>query len=499
MKGREKMKKRFAILLAITLLISLTGCQDANTGRQVLRFESPLAGVTAGDNKLPDDSKDIKTQVKWRAQNIRTDGYQDGAKFPSVVVIKSTKELTDYYDANNQIFDLERRDKVYLDSSIGFLDACDQYDDAFFEEKYLIFVLLEEGSGSVRHEVRGVGRTADGKISISIDSILPDGAGTCDMVQWHIMLELSRDVLVETPSDILVYWGDILRWNGGTVEPPKPEPAFKMPPVGTLRTPEGDVILTLAGYDWTVQNSDGTASTTIADQASRPLLKESLKSITINSKFAENVYVYAVPGHYLPTDILGYFVKLHWEIEPSAVTYTCWPDAVWTDADARGETVYSLEESAFYAKHGGYLYEIVATWDDTGLGYHGTANYYVYIIGGQEHSHQTIIDAHIACGPALGYCGNTQTTLYIQNQPHTLMYDHAVILTDLLVNLNYDPMAVCRCMAEYKIDTELGKAYQINLTQGFVRCEKGQAALTQEQIDMIAEIIQCAQTTNETY
>ena len=216
-----------------------------------------------GNVKCPDDSKEAITEVEWAAQYIRTNGYQDGAKFPRVVVIKSAKELNEYYTANNQTFDLERKDKVYSDTTIGFLDACDQYDEAFFEKNYLIFVLLEEGSGSVRHEVRSVGQTLDKKISVSIDSILPNGAGTCDMAEWHIILELGRDVLVDTPSDVLVYWGDILRWNGSVVEPPKPEPAFKTPPKGTLSTPEGDVTLTSVGYDWTVLNSDGTATTTI--------------------------------------------------------------------------------------------------------------------------------------------------------------------------------------------------------------------------------------------
>ena len=42
------------------------------------------------------------------------------------------------------------------------------------------------------------------------------------------------------------------------------------------------------------------------------------------------------------------------------------------------------QDGAFYAKPGGYVYEIVATWEDTGLGYHGSANYYVFIVGGES-------------------------------------------------------------------------------------------------------------------
>ena len=452
------------------------------------------AEFTLGNVKCPDDSKETVTEVEWAVQYIRTNGYQDGAKFPRVVIIKNAKELNEYYTANNQTFDLERKDKVYSDTTIGFLDACDQYDETFFEKNYLIFVLLEEGSGSVRHEVRSVGQTSDKRISVSIDSILPDGAGTSDMAEWHIILELSRDVLVEAPSDVVVYWGDVLRWNGNVVEPPKPEPAFKTPPEGTLHTPEGDVTLTAVGYDWTVLNSDGTATTTIADQASRPLPKDSLKPVTINSKYAETIYL-PVPGSsvYEPTNSLGYLVKFAWEADPSHVTCTCWPDTVWQDSSVQSKEIpVDLSGGPFYAKEGGYIYEFAVTWDDTGAGYHGTANYYVYIVGGAEHNHQAAEEAQTVDDPVTGYCGNTWTTLYIDGKEYGFMGSNSVALTDLLVNLNYDPNKVCRCMPQYKADTEFGKNYHIHLDYAFVRCDKGQAELTAKQVEQIRAVIELA-------
>ena len=103
------------------------------------------------------DENQINTQepVDYGVQYIRTNGYMEGAEFPNVVIIRSLDELNSYYEANKDTFDLERKDKVYSDTTIGFLDACDKYDTAYFEKGYLVFVLLEEGSGSVRHEVTG--------------------------------------------------------------------------------------------------------------------------------------------------------------------------------------------------------------------------------------------------------------------------------------------------------------------------------------------------------
>ena len=457
-----------------------------------------VAEFTVGNIKCPDDSKVTGTDVQWAAQYIRTNGYSEGVLYPSVRIIDSLQELKDYYNTWHEVFDLERKEKVYSDTTIGFLDACDQYNETFFEKNYLIFVLLEEGSGSVRHEVRSVQQTTDKKISISIDRRVPE-VGTDDMAEWHVILELSRDVLVEGSIDTHLYVDGLPAYMDDKVVIPQTEAEFKEPPVGTIRTPEGDADLRLGGYDWIYSLGNGLDNATIADQAGRPIPKEVLTPVTISSQFAETVYA-PVPGTdtYAPTNSLGYLVKLAWEVEPTTVTYACWPESVWAKENVEEESVVS-QDGAFYAKPGGYVYEIVATWDDTGKGYHGSANYYVYIVGGDDHSHQAATTAQTVDNPFVGYCGNTQTTLHIGDKEYTFMYGNSVTLTDILLNLKYDPMRICRCRPEYTVDTEFGKGYGINLTAGYARCDKGQADLTQEQIDTIAEIIQWAETTNCKY
>ena len=457
-----------------------------------------VAEFTVGNVDDADAGKVAGTEVKWVAQYVRTNGYSEGVLYPSVRIIDSLQELKDYYNTWHEVFDLERKEKVYSDTTIGFLDACDQYDEAFFEKNYLIFVLLEEGSGSISHEVRSVEQTEDKKISISIDRKVPE-VGTDDMAEWHIILELSRDVLVENSIDTYLYIDGLPSYMDDKVVIPQTEAEFKEPPVGTIRTPEGDADLRLGGYDWIYSLGNGLDNATIADQAGRPIPKEVLTPVTISSQFAETVYA-PVPGTdtYAPTNSLGYLVKLAWEVEPTTVTYACWPESVWVKENVEEESVIS-QDGAFYAKPGGYVYEIVATWDDTGKGYHGSANYYVYIVGGDDHSHQAAATAQTVDDPFVGYCGNTQTTLHIGDKEYTFMYGNSVTLTDILLNLKYDPMRICRCRPEYTVDTEFGKGYGINLTAGYARCDKGQADLTQEQIDTIAEIIEWAETTNCKY
>lgn len=280
--------------------------------------------------------------------------------------------------------------------------------------------------------------------------------------------------------------------TGSVVEPSKPKLVLQKPPEGILRTPEGDVVLIPAGYHWTVKNSDGTETSTIADQGSRPLPKDSLKPVAIDSQYAETVSA-PVPESktYEPINSLGYLVTLDWEVKPGFVTYTCWPDTVWEDSNVPEEAVVS-QDNTFYAKPGGYIYEFVATWKDTGAGYHGAANYYVYIVCGDDHSHQVATTSQIVEDPVTGYCGNTWTTLYIDGKEYGFMGSNSVGLTDLLINLDYDPDKVCRCMPQYRADTEFETNYHIHLDNAFVRCEKGQADLTADQVNQIREIVEWA-------
>ena len=285
------------------------------------------------------DETYVNQKLEYRAQYIRTNGYTEAFEYPSIRIMESQQDLSDYYNTWHEVFDLERREQVYSDSTIGFLDACDRYDEAFFESNYLIFVLLEEPSGSIRHEVQSVEETQDEKLSISIDHQVPE-VGTSDMAQWHIILELSREYLVESPDDVELYVYGI--------------------------------------------------------------------------QYANN----AIP--------------------------------------------------------------VVPQTEDT-------------------HLHMTALTPQIVEDPVTGYCGNTQTRLYIDGKEYWFMYGNSVTLSDLLVNLDYDPGKVCRCMAQYTADTEFGTNYQINLDYGFVRCDLGQADLTQEQIQTIADIINWAETTNCQY
>lgn len=109
-------------------------------------------------------------------------------KYPVVKLINSDEELTRYYDENKNLYDFSHKEKVYVDTTIGFVDAIEQYDAAWFTDHQLIIVLLEEGSGSVRHAVAGV--DVEEK-AVTIYRLEPE-VGTADMAEWHILIGIDR-------------------------------------------------------------------------------------------------------------------------------------------------------------------------------------------------------------------------------------------------------------------------------------------------------------------
>ena len=420
------------------------------------------------------DGSEVKTHesVEYGVQYIRTNGYQDGASFPRVEIIRSAEELNSYYEANKDTFDLERKDQVYSDTTIGFLDACDKYDTAYFEKGYLVFVLLEEGSGSIRHEVQETTISSDGELGVYIVSDLP-GAGTCDMAEWHIILEMSNAVEVKDEASVQVFLDGRLAYDKGTVETPvsgTPNATiFKEPPAAKLLHGNGSTPVSTAGYDWTYPVGDGTMSATIVD-AQNPLYCQDTLA---------------------PVYVTGEYVKLAFEDDPDSIEIQCWPDTAWNSSTVESEEV-NCYGTAFDIKQGGYIYLITARWNESETSHYGSVDYYAYIVAGEEHTHQTASEPQTVDDPVEGYCGNTMTTIYLDGEAVTFMYDESVTLTNILINLAYDPEKVCDCLPEYTVDTEFGKGYGINLAEGYVRCEKGQADLTAGQIDQIAVIIEWA-------
>lgn len=168
------MKRTLALLMLLTVcILSLSGCAE-NT-------QSPVS-------------------YAFEAQYIRTNRCDD-TKIPTYALIHSRKELDAYYEANKNTFDLERKKTVFADTTIGFLDACDKYDDAYFETHNLLLIVLEEPSGSIRHQITDV-RPSEGGVgwTVTVKRIRPSKFQTDDMAAWHLFLEIQMGKVI-APQD----------------------------------------------------------------------------------------------------------------------------------------------------------------------------------------------------------------------------------------------------------------------------------------------------------
>ena len=106
-----------------------------------------------------------------------------------------------------------------------------------------------------------------------------------------------------------------------------------------------------------------------------------------------------------------------------------------------------------------------------------------------DHGHEAAEKAQIVEDPYSGYCGNTMTTISMDGKEYTFEGSDSVYLTDLLLNLAYDPDKLCDCMSEFTVKTEFGGSYGVNLSQGYARYDGAQADLTKEQIEVIRNIL----------
>ncbi len=184
-------------MIAVALLVAACAVKDDQPeskmeSETVITSEPRVSDSSNGVNSV----EPVEQNVEFKAIYIRTNGYHDGEKYPKASWITSPDEIQKYYEANKDMYYLESVEHPYSDQTIGFLDAVKGYNDAFFRDHELIFVVLEEGSGSIRHEVTGVKalHLDEGRHSLQteITRLLP-GAGTDDMAEWHVIIEIPKE------------------------------------------------------------------------------------------------------------------------------------------------------------------------------------------------------------------------------------------------------------------------------------------------------------------
>lgn len=339
-----------AAILLIALL--LTGCEANNQSIHMQATATTQVQTQSEPTELQQDDTQTGTPVPFGSQYVRTDGfyYYADTGYPHVVAIDSVEAGREYY-LNIAPRDFEDGEPTL---STGVLKPLvgEEYTEDFFAESYLIFIILEEPSGSISHSVQFVHLTEDDHLQIAINRNVPE-VGTDDMAYWHVVLELPREIGVIDTENIAVYLDDVLAYDGAPIVPEVEQPVYNNPPDLTLLHPDGTAILKPGSFSWKV-TVDGQKQIVCADAAHPLQCKDLLKPITMS-------------GAYVKLDFPDF------PFQPDSINVCCWQDTAWGLVDTPPE-VLPVYGTAFDVKSGGYICRITVTFSE-----YGTVEYYAYI------------------------------------------------------------------------------------------------------------------------
>jgi len=161
------MKRIIVIVLGVMMVFMLSACDDIEMDDRT--GTTPLVFGT-----------------DYEVENIRTEplmGYpEDGVE--EVYWIESLSDLETYVQEYEVIFDFDW-------DNPSFYEHIEQYDEAFFDEYHLFFIIVDEPSGSIRHGIEEI-TAAEGVLNIHMSRSIPE-MGTMDMACWHVVIELDKD------------------------------------------------------------------------------------------------------------------------------------------------------------------------------------------------------------------------------------------------------------------------------------------------------------------
>jgi len=190
------MKKVYLFLALLLTLSVFFSCNDTSKTHS----EEP---IRESEETHPPHREEVTFDVLG-ARYIRTNGYNENFEYPRLIEINSCTELEAYYNYFNGIYSLGHVEKVYSDTTVGFADVMTEYNDEYFLMNKLYLAVLEEGSGSIRHEVGELKGT-----DLEIKSVSPECC-TDDMAEWHIFIEVNRGAEINSinSKNVPVYTPD---------------------------------------------------------------------------------------------------------------------------------------------------------------------------------------------------------------------------------------------------------------------------------------------------
>ena len=139
----------------------------------------------------PEFDTDYIENLNFTAKYIRTEGMLPDRTFPYALLIDDRASLDRYIEDNKAFYG--------FDANNEFSAVAERYNGDWFKTHQLVIAVVEEGSGSIAHEVQWIYKDKTSKCFVIIDRLVPE-VGTADMAHWHILMEVERVNLPFEPS-----------------------------------------------------------------------------------------------------------------------------------------------------------------------------------------------------------------------------------------------------------------------------------------------------------
>ncbi len=347
-------KRWMTVITCLYILLVLCSCG-------ILQNMDPTVLTLAPTTQAP------TTAIKfdYAVQYVSTAGVLDFDD-TAVVLIDSEKQLQTFileykYMPNDGI---ETYDDSILSSEYNaFIEACEKYDEEFFNIYSLIFVITHSSS-SVKHEMTGISHMEDGKLQIHMKLIAPEVC-TSDVAGRLCIIELEKNDMPASVDKVAVYMDDKCIFKDGEVPAELKPPSTHIPIVysepPSLWIHGGSELeeATLSTYTWSHKQTDEMWSSVCADSSHPLALQHFLKKI--------------------PVSVDSNRIKLEFQEAPDSFIIRSWSDAYWDTFDAP-ETPVKNEDILIELNSGGYIYEVTAVWEDDGRDYFGTVHYCFYVV-----------------------------------------------------------------------------------------------------------------------
>ncbi|MBQ7603734.1 MAG: hypothetical protein IJU75_02155 [Clostridia bacterium] len=192
--------KKYFLLFAIAMLAgaALVSCMNGPSEKAPAALNSgePVEDATPGGC----DASGLRIRYE------RVAYINEEYPLRSVTVARSKEDLKPISDIYLDYARKNTIDKEYVPRIVNDLGV---YDDAFFDEKNLIVVRFDSGSGSIRFKVTGVENDENGDLTVSVDKICPE-MGTADMAAWAILIETDSSFIPGRATENSLKMSDVI-------------------------------------------------------------------------------------------------------------------------------------------------------------------------------------------------------------------------------------------------------------------------------------------------